>query len=497
MRRLIVSLVATILLGPALTDAPAHAAAEAGWRPSITLRLHWKKTDAGGRQLIAAGTTSYAGNGRVRLEMRTAGQWHGLGYLALSSGRFRGTPPKGMPGAGVKIRVRLPATRHRLRATAVAVVPAPQSYRVALNDAGGVLIEGPQPLVTVLVAASAGDRVSLGGGWQQRMSVTAPDGSLLLDRSWSRDFVADAEGDYRITFPGSQSGGHPLYASTPKQVTAQLGDTIDPVPDLPGQLVDVRFTGEPGQPFVDTASLTAHELVTASGEPLAPWLVPREISGPTIYRLDGNGSVTVRVTDHHPGPIRLRPALELTASLDAPATTFELPDAGSVAVVSIDIPAGQPFTLHSDEFFRGFGWFYDPDDTDLREPLDPRHPDPAPGVYHLVVGDGPGSKSVQFTRPVVVATALDAAPTAVSTEGYSWQWVWQTFTATAGDVVRPTATADGLQVSELTALVGPDGQVVAPDGDVWQIPASGDYHFEWNLFGGWSGELSVARVTPG
>jgi hypothetical protein len=495
-RRLIVALVVLAALAQPVASAARADASDAGWRPTLTLRVQWEKTETGGRRLVAAGTTSYAGSGRIHLQMRSGGDWRGLGYLDLSSGRFRGTPPKGAPGQGTKIRATLGSTGRRLPVFAVAVVPAPQPYRVRLNDPDGVLIEGPQPLVTVLIAASAGERISLGGEWQTRVTVLAPDGSVVLDDSWRTDFVAETDGTYRVRLPAFQSGAKRFYASTPKQVEAPLGTLVDPVADLPGQRVDVVFTGDAGQPFTDLNGQTAHDLVGAGGAPLAPWLTPHWMSGPTIYRLGADGRATVRVTDPYPKPIRLRPVPEYATSLDAGPTAVDLPDSESVAIVSVDIPQGQPFTLHSDEFFRGFGWFYEPDGTDIRYPLDARHRNPAAGVHHLVVGDGPGTKSVEFTRPIVLHTTLDGPPVAVSTEGYTWQWLWQTFTAEEGDVVKPEAVPDlyHQDVSELTALIGPDGQEIAPEGGGWRIPASGDYRFEWNLFGGWTGELSVARV---
>ena len=213
------------------------------WTPTISLELAWEETSWGGRRLIASGTTSYHGPGRIRLEQGPGDPGAGLGFLHLDHGTFSGRPTRFTPRPGDTVRAVLGSSGPRLRATATAVVPAPIPYHLTLNDPAGRTIPGPWTVATVLVEASAGDSVGLSFG---EASVVAPDGTLVATKA-SR-FGATMDGTYEITFSPTWASGT-VYASTPKQYAGQWDVPLDIAPDLPGQVVEVVYDGTAGQTF--------------------------------------------------------------------------------------------------------------------------------------------------------------------------------------------------------------------------------------------------------
>ena len=462
------------------------------WTLDLTIAAEWRNTAAGGRWLVVSGTTSYSGAGRVRLQQKFPDTgWGNRGFLGLDHGTFSGTP-RSPVRPGLPLRVVLGASGPRLEAVSTPlVVPSPDPYHLTLNDPAGLTLPSRQTLTTVLIDAEAGDLVTLWfDGWLTEWpAVVDPDGVSVPTSTAPARFEAAKTGTYSATFwvMGSTAGGPAtVYAFTQKTYAAEWGVPIDVEPDFPYQPIDVVYPGTAGQLFATPAAGYVPEVLDAAG-PLAPW---HTVDLRRVYRVVADGPITYRILDGNSHRVLLGRALEETATIDGPEVPLDLSNGTTLAVVSYDVSAGQAHLAAPDNNnAQVTARLLDPDGAVTSW----HQADPDPGTYRVVLfADSCPSCSVGVSSPLLVETPLGDPPVAISSEGPPVRWIWQTFTASAGDLVS-TYVDNTAGFTTSGELYGPDGQPAPSEGPMWRIPASGTWQLRFDAIE-WAGHLSAGHV---
>lgn len=475
------------------------------WTPEIDATVRWTRDAADDLALVVRGSTSFADDPRTRLAWEvwdeSVSDWDpATPWIPVVDGRFRAT---GFALPGTLTRVRLPGNGSaRQDATAELVVPpfglSPLVFR--LNDPAGTGDPSTSSFVDNLIDLPAEVSVTLhGADRHDYREILDPKGrALSIHQGHDLTVTVTTTQAGRYTIRRHPGGSGALYASTPKVYEGELDAPLHYEPDVPGQLVDVRFAARTGDLVTVGSGMPWGEVLDPAGEPVVkpddfPFGLPLALDGTYTMRYDGA----------RPGTFDLRRIFQTTAEVGGAAV--ELPSSEHV-VVTIPARAGQAFYVSSpgcvdaqllgaallDPQGRDLGWLYEvvpATDGDYRLFFWPQNGAlPAtiraqPATELPITVDGP---AVSFSAPTPRCHLLRAP-----------------FTGTAGQIVRLAATDSQDALWRWQTLETAAGVALREVGDgIYRLPADGEYAARWSTqyyFGPeepWNAELEVSSVAP-
>lgn len=476
------------------------------WQPSLTLAAE-PVTDAGHQYVDITGTVHNGPPGQevdVQTRFIEGPDEPSAWYTTQILSPVGATPftVRESREQAMEYRLRLAPTSFTPEVLSTVVDDATPPFVLPL-DSGLTLTKAPRGTV-VRVPATQGDEVTLVAG---PVTVTAPSGQVVAHTDAACGcsvvrFTAPATGDYLMRLDSSIVDSATVYASTPKVIDLQEGDTAPHVTgDFPGQQVDLRFGATQGAAFTfpeltRCCDHVGRELIDHNGDAVAPWF-PR--SGPqpswAVYRADATGTYRYRFTPYDrdtigsfsafPGDVTVLPAVQLSASVDGPPVTAPVIATDQAVIVSVDLGAED---IENVTTTNSTGT---PGDVGVApRPLGASLVQRLPQVL-LHWAPGPGTMTFSFLSPLEAAATVDGSPTQIDASAVRQRYVDVSFSGTAGQIVLFTTDA-GFCCPTVT---DPQGQQLSYfGGHFWELPADGDYvlHLFSSNFG--NGNVSLTTV---